>query len=43
MESKKDIYEKVVISKESLLKNFNLESGKNVHWTDDVNVELPVI
>ena len=43
MDNKKDIYEKIVISKEALSQNFDLGHGKNIHWTDSINVELPVI
>lgn len=35
--------EQVILSKEALIKNFNIDSGKYLYWTDDVNVELPII
>eukprot|EP00347_Sterkiella_histriomuscorum_P001168 403373066 len=35
--------DKVIMSQEGFVKNFNLSSGKYLYWTDDVNVELPII
>ncbi len=33
----------IVMTKEGLLSNFNISKGKFLYWTDDKDVELPII
>jgi hypothetical protein len=35
--------ESIVITKEGLLNNYNIKNGKLLYWTEDKDVELPII
>lgn len=34
---------RAIISKESLVKNFNIQDGRGLYWTDDTSIELPIL
>ncbi len=43
MEKENLQYERVIYARDTLERNFNIENGKYLFWSDDVNTEMPIV